>query len=295
MKQITFFLIFNIIFFNCCYGQETTNFEFIGTLQMPDGIVITYKLNFKEIPEGKIEGISITDFYGENNTKSTIIGTYNRKENKISFRETENISTKSSSDVSEFCFIHVKDAKIKTVKGKSIIQGNFKGEYRNGSSCVDGYLYLIGTDFLEQLSKEVLNSTHFKNEDSLNLAKQKYTDLIKKTGENRLQKNEILNLNWTSEEIILEIWDPMKVDHDEISIFINEKKVLENFVIKQEKKIVVIPFKEDVCIIKMVAISEGDEPPNTANIILRDDDIFTPIVTNLKKGEATSVTLKKIK
>lgn len=289
-----FFLFFILIFSNC-QGQETKKLEFIGTLQMPDGIIITYKLTFKEMPDGKIEGVSITDFYGENNTKSKITGFFNNKENKISFHETENISTKSSSEANEFCFIHVKNAKIKTVKEKSIIQGNFKGVYSNDSNCVDGYMYLIGTNFLEQWNNKILNSDYSKNTDSLKPSRQEYAGLLKKTEENQLRNNEILRINWVSEEIILELWDAAKIDQDKITIFINEKKIIEDFVIKREKKIIVIPFKEDICSIKILATSEGNLPTNTVNIVLRDDNTFTPVVTNLNKGETSSVILEKQK
>ncbi len=293
MKNIVGLFFSLKVLFSSLIAQENRMFEFMGTLQMPDDIIITYKINFQLKANGDIEGYSLTDFYGENRTKSKITGHWNEEGNKISFDETENLSTKSTSNVDEFCFIHLKNGKIKTMDGKSVLQGNFKGKYLNGKNCVDGYMYLMGTDFIDFLCKKFLNDEVIKNKDSLKLIKQKYTELVKKQGETHLSANNNFKMNWNSEEVILEIWDAMEEDKDEINIFINQKKVLENYVIRQERKVLVVPFTESTCIIKIVAVTEGSTPPNTVNIILRDGEVLTPLVTDLKMGEKASIQLER--
>ena len=110
MKLIKFFTLFFI--YNLSPAQESKTDEYIGVLQLPDTSIITFKLSFRADGHGKITGSTITDFYGENATRSKITGTINKKEKRISFDETENISTRSGAKESEFCYIHVKNARI---------------------------------------------------------------------------------------------------------------------------------------------------------------------------------------
>ena len=275
-------------------AQNNKSIDFIGSLILNDGKIITYKVNFKSNDLSElIEGYSITDFYGENSTKSFIKGSYSSKNQLISFKETENLSTLSTSSKDLFCFIEVNKAKIRTVKGKSILQGEFKGVFKNGEICATGAIYMIGTDFLQDLNEQVSNSNRYKNDSTIAKLQTKYQPLLKNSGEFELKKNDKLAINWHSNECIFELWDGEKEDHDRVTIYVNNKKILENFTIKKEKKIIVIPFNENACAIKIEAENEGDYPPNTANIVLKDDSTYTSLVSNLKQGESTSIILTK--
>jgi len=280
-----------------CVSQENDSYEFIGTLQTSDGAIMTYKLNFKELEGGIIEGYSLTDFKGEQRTKSKIKGTLNSKDKIISFKELANISTRSNAKPNEFCYVNVKNAIIKIGKEKSIIQGKFKGVFENDSSCVNGYLYLLSTDFLfKQLDKAYMYLDTTKMADSVKRAAlNKQTTIKNSIDQNYLNTDGVLKIKWDSEEIILELWDAEKVDQDRITIYINNKKIADNFLIQHEKKYFVIPFNENKCIIKIVANNEGESPPNTAHIILKDGNAYTPIVTNLRKEETAIIVLEKSK
>ena len=71
MKQNVLFL-FSFLLFNTSIAQVVKDYEFIGTLQLSNKTLITYKLSFKELSDGIIEGSSLTDIYGEDRTKSNI-------------------------------------------------------------------------------------------------------------------------------------------------------------------------------------------------------------------------------
>ena len=289
-------LLILLYVFTISDAQNNKSIDFIGSLILNDGKIITYKVSFKsnDLSES-IEGYSITDFYGENSTKSVIKGSYSSKNQLLSFKETENLSTLSTSSKDLFCFIEVNKAKIRTVKGKSILQGAFKGVFQNGEICATGAIYMIGTDFLQELNEQVSNATKYKNDSTINKLQTKYLPLLKNSGEFELKKNDKLAINWHSNECIFELWDGEKEDHDMVTIYVNNKKILENFTIKKEKKIIVIPFDENECAIKIEAENEGDYPPNTATIVLKDDSTYTSLVSNLKQGESTSIILTKQK
>lgn len=277
----TFFLYFFFLGLHL-FSQETEQQEFIGMLKTPENAIITYKINFKELADGNIEGFSVTDFYGSEKTKSKINGTINRNKKTISFYETENVSTKSDANPGEFCFIHVENLKLKTKTNKTIIEGKFQGKYNTGKNCVNGYLYLVGTNFLS------------KSDSTLDLKPQKaIKELLYQTNNQELLPNEKLQINWISEEITFECWDSRKVDGDAISVFFDDKKILENSIINETKKAISLPFVGKEAVIKIVATNEGTQSPNTVTINLKDKTIIHPVITKLKLGETTTIILKK--
>ncbi len=292
MKQYLL-LFFSFILQNNLISQEVKSREFIGTLQLSDKTIITFKLNFKELSGGAIQGTSLSDIYGTDRTLSKIEGSISADKKTISFKELGNVSSKSQADLSTFCFIEVKNARIKTVKDKSIIQGAFSGKFSSGKKCADGFMYLISADYVNQLSDDLLTSKTIKNPDSLAIAKRKVNELKNRTYNNLLKSNESLNLTWKSSEIIIDIWDGQKEDKDEISIQINGEQVLDKFMITNQKKTVVVPIKNKLSTIIITAISEGNSAPCTANIMLRDGQQDIPIVAVLKKGEFTTVKINQ--
>lgn len=290
-EQTVFFLLFPIILF----AQKKSNSEFIGSLQTAEKNIITYKITYKELADGKIEGTSVTDFWGSDNTTAKIIGSYSKDRKKISFRETENIVTKSNSDISEFCFINVENAKLKSINGKNIINGSFTGKFINGGKCAQGLVYLIGVDLLNQLYDTLIKSEIVIKNDSLKKTALKANKLLQESNENKLLADETLKLNWRSEDIIVEVWDALKEDKDVISIFINDKIVVKDYLVKLEKKAFAFPFIGNNCIIKILSVSDGEIPPNTVNFSLIDGAQKTPVVTSLEKGKTSQFKLERVK
>lgn len=268
--------------------------ELVGTLQLSTQEIISFKLKFKELENGNIEGTSLTDIFGSDRTTSKIKGKIDWKKKKLSFHETSNISTKSTAEASSFCYLHVENASVKIVKGKTIVHGKFTGKFNNGEACGSGTLYLVGADYINELAQKYLSSDFIKNEDSLKKMQEKYTDIKAKVGENYIRSNEALSLEWKSSDIIIEIWDARQEDGDEIAIYVNEKKVIDKFIIKQEKKTLVIPYpKNNEAIVRIHGLSEGNFRLCTANLTLRDELNATDVVAIMKKGENVIVKLKR--
>ena len=118
MKQLSLSIIL-LLLINYAQSQAVKNQEYIGTLQLSNKQLITYKITFSETQDGKLEGTSITDIYGKNRTQSVIKGNKGNG-GKISFYETVNVSTKSTTVKDEFCYVHVSDARFKTINGKTL-------------------------------------------------------------------------------------------------------------------------------------------------------------------------------
>lgn len=292
MKQYLL-LIFSFIIQNNLISQEVKNYEFLGTLQLSDKTIITFKLNFKEDADGSIKGTSLSDIYGADRTLSKIEGRISKDKKTISFKEIGNLNTKSQAEIGTFCFIEANNAKLKTVKDKTIIQGAFVGKFKSGKKCADGYLYLMSSDYINKLADELLTSKNIKNKDTLATIKKKVDDLKTQTNNNIIKSNETLSLTWNSQEMIIDVWDGQTEDKDEISIDINGEKVLDKFIITNQKKTLIVPIKEQISTIKITAVSEGNTSPCTANIKLIDGNNETSLVAVLKKGESTTVKINK--
>ncbi len=293
MKKFIYYLT---LFFlpTLTLAQTNTKYEFVGTLQLSNNELISYKINFTDIGKGKIEGSSITDIYGDDRTKSIIKGSINFSEQKISFTETSNLSTKSNAKENEFCYLTIKNAKFKTVRGKTILQGKFTGKLPDGTYCANGSVFLVSSSYLQEIENNYLNPDKIKNADTLNLIRDKISTLKQRAEKNTLKSNEVLNVNWQSNEIILEVWDGEQEDLDEISVFINDKKIVDKLTLRRQKKVFIIPLDEKVTTIKIIGLYEGLSAPCTANINLKDGTEITPVISVLKKGESNSINIRKL-
>jgi hypothetical protein len=266
-----------------CFGQDKALYDFAGFLKLADSSIITYKVSFRLTDEQNFEGHSITDVYGTEKTKTSIKGNWTKNRKTISFKEISNITTKSDAEDDEFCFVNVTNATVKTKGGKRMIEGVFNGVFANEKPCASGKIFLIGTNFI---TDKPAGKDSSKSENTVKT-------LIQKTNETKLKAEETLVLNTTSSKIFLEIWDGMKEDNDRISVLVNNIEVLTDYELSNTKKIIEVPLDGQECIIQIIAINEGQAPPNTAQVLLRNDELSTPLITSLKKGEKASIKIKQ--
>jgi hypothetical protein len=103
-----------------------------------------------------------------------------------------------------------------------------------------------------------------------------------------------IKLGWRSNNISLFIWDGSNEDNDIITIYYDNQPILENFVIKNKKTLIELPFSEvESAKLKFSAISTGSEGKNTINIIFIDDNVITPFVSVLDKNESIVININK--
>ena len=281
------FKLFIVLFLNTAvlaFSQVDNEYEFVGALQIPNQQVITYKIIFTEVEKGKIEGESFTDFFGVDFTKSKIIGTINKRKNKISFTEVGNISSTSTKDTATFCYISVEDLKIKSIAKNRVLHGDFNGFLANGDSCASGTLNLVGSEVLEKFN---INNDSLKKIDSI-LKSQKPFDKPVEVGsltENILQlkNDDKISIKWNSDKIVINVWDGSKEDNDMISIYFNDTLIEEDLVIMNDKKLIEIP--NNTGVLKIIAVNTGDKGQNTVNILLKDNDELKHMMSVLNAGE----------
>lgn len=99
---------------------------------------------------------------------------------------------------------------------------------------------------------------------------------------------------WQSDNIVLEIWDGNNEDNDRVTILFNGTELLKDYVLTNKRKKLSIPVGgNELNIITVVAVNEGGDPPNTANILLSDNDVQYDVVAHNTVGKRALIKIIK--
>lgn len=287
------FQIFILLFLTqISYAQD--QYEFLGVLRLNGNKteVISYRLVFVE-NKGVISGYSVTDLYGQHETKNVIEGTFNKSNNTIQFRESDILYTKSKIGPESFCYVNFQ-GKVNIDKTNAKIDGDFKGMFENKTKCIDGTLTLVSLKKIEktvaQVTKKMDKSKKIDNE-----TKEKFNPLrmLDSLRINKLNRDENLNVFWKSNKLKLQVWDSGQEDGDIIHLYHNDKLILKNYTLVNKKIDLDIQLSPNENIFRIIAVNEGDIAPNTAQIQLIDGKRVFELMSNLKKGESATISIIK--
>jgi hypothetical protein len=105
---------------------------------------------------------------------------------------------------------------------------------------------------------------------------------------------ETLNVFWESKIAYLEIWDPGTVDGDNMSIVLNGKIIKANYAPTKAKTKIPLIFDKEINKLSLKALTEGTEPPNTAQIRITDGNgKEISMLSSFKVGEKVDVIFYK--
>lgn len=285
-------VIFSILTVICsqqaAFSQENDNYELLGTLELLDGSLITYKLSFSIDENNNISGKSITDFLGEEKTSTLIEGAVMDNGEEITFRETDNIATSSSYADSSFCYIHLKKGLIKLKGKKTIIQGHFNSYFPDGSPCIEGDLYLIGQDvILNKLKRTRL----FLGEENREMVDGIITASEEEDMGPILTDGTNVSVRSDAKTIELVIWDDQYFDEDRLTIEVNGEAFIVDHIVRKEPATFRIDLSKGMNDLRIISTSEGEAPPNTAMIKVLVDDEELIYKANLKNAEIASFSV----
>ncbi|MFT6748357.1 MAG: hypothetical protein ACJAQ1_000265, partial [Flavobacterium sp.] len=145
MKKI-FPLLFLISFSISSFSQ----YEYFGTIKLNDDAskIITYRIVFS-LKKGIVNGYSVTDIGGDNETKNSILGNYSSETKVLTFKESGLLYTKSKISQDSFCFVNFTGvAKLKSPNSK--MEGSFKGLFKNKTKCIDGTIIMLNLMKIEK-------------------------------------------------------------------------------------------------------------------------------------------------
>jgi len=94
-----------------------------------------------------------------------------------------------------------------------------------------------------------------------------------------------------SKKVLVKLWDDKKQDGDIVSVFINDKLVKSKIKVKNKAVEFKIELEEGLNTFKLLAHNEGDEPPNTAAILIDDEHQQYKHVLSSKKNEYSELKI----
>ncbi len=257
-----------------------------------DTSVISYKLAFSE-NKGVIEGYSVTDLQGPHETKSLIEGTYNADEKYLSFQERDIVYTKSEYSEDNFCFIHFLSERFVLGRSKSM-DGLFEGKYEDNTSCLDGELLLVEMERIRKKAKKITKKINRSKRISDSIkAIANPTKLLDTLNMNVLRKDELMNVFVKGDLVEMIVFDGGKEDGDKVDIWMDDKKILSNYIISNKHRVFEIPIGDDPTRIKIKALNSGSIAPNTMSVIFKYNGRIVEALSNLNKGEETEIDFIK--
>jgi hypothetical protein len=280
-----------IFFLTICNGffLQAQELEYVGLLALEDSTYIPYKVEMN-VRDGKISGFSYTDLNGPHESKNKLVGRYDDKENKIEFRETDIVYTKSPIKELDFCYVYF-TGDLRNLNGRAKIDGKFKSYYDDLEGCINGEMKLQAADKVERKAGKLLRKVN-KSDRVADSIKQRvnnsrFVNNVQKRG---LQGGETLNVFWESKLAHLEIWDTGTVDGDAMSINLNGKMINASLAPVKSKTKIPLILDQEINTLTLEALSEGREPPNTAQIRLTDDaGKEISMLSSFKVGEQVQV------
>lgn len=284
-----FFLI-SLFFFNVFNSYSQSEHEYMGVILLQDSTFISYKISFVE-EHGIINGYSITDLSGAHETKSMIVGTFNKKEKNLQFKESGIVYTKSPITQNDFCYIHF-NGRLARLNDRRNITGTFTGKYADGAVCINGEIDMKSIVKIEKratkIDKAVDKSVLVSKEDKERVNLRRTLDTLTT---NYIRANEVVQVFTQDAKMDLVVMDVGQNDGDKISIYIDNKPLLEDALIKTEPTTYAIPLVATSVKIRIVATSAGSIGSNTVQLTLKDSKNTIDSVTNMAKNETAEFVI----
>lgn len=291
IKIVTFFIFLTQI---SLYAQE---YEYKGAIMLGNSEALAYVIYFNIDRNNHIQGYSVSDYGGINETEAEIKGDFIPNKKLLTFTETKILFTKSKVPEDQFCLMKV-NGKLEKKFGKEFYQGNFSSHNSDTAiQCVGGTMILASPKTIQALAKKALKVIDkIEMPDSIrNEAKAALNNNVNPEPIHRLESGDIQKINWPYDTLRLEIWDDKIEDGDIVEMELNGKKVISNYSVTNKVRKLqfkLISNQENKLTIR--AITEGKYPPNSAKINIIDPySKRTLICTNLKIGQTASILLKK--
>lgn len=286
------FVLFFMFFYLMTHSQK--KHEFFGVLKLNgnEKTLISYNLVF-ELSQNKLNGYSVTDLGGENETKNSIVGTYNPKSKILEFKEADILYTKSSFSEKNFCFVNF-NGKLKLDDSTTKMDGDFTGLYKNNKKCINGKINLVGADKIYKLLNKA--SAKIQKDKKIDAAVKNKVNPIRMLDSlkvNNLVKNQNLNVFIKSETVVLEIFDSESEDGDKINLYQNDKLILSNYEILNKKKRITVNLEYGTHTFRVEALNVGMVGFNTVTFKIIDNERVFDLKTSLKANEKAAITLMR--
>jgi len=279
MKKI-FYLVF-FIFTSIFSQQKPITYDFFGGKSF-DNNAVFFRLVF-QINNKVVTGYMYTDERGNNETKSLFKGSIDIETNKITFSENRKLLTKSNNKQESACYLYGEISLNLTPK-LSQLNGIFHEVSDAGLKCKNGKINLRSPDAYLKFKQQEKENTPIPNNTA---------SIFNSTKTTTIKDDEEIIVFWESEKIILSIWDDIKEDGDRITITFNGKTIVDDFELKNKKKLIEINIKKQENKLVFTATDTGLIADNTARVDMFDNELKHQIITKLQLNKSVTVLIKK--
>jgi hypothetical protein len=292
-------------------GGQGKEYTLNGQIQIKGGETDKYKIVFT-VSGKTIKGYSVTTLQDGLGLKAAITGSINGVEHTLSFKE---------SDIPHVTVFE--DAKLdahlalQRQGARHCLRGPFEG-FKKERFVFEGTMTLESNaeiDKLLQSNETESYATAGTGNSSSGSSRGRDGNTTDKNGQMR-EQDQFHDLNsstgsgrsvdfntitaerekvfdWNTDTCRMQIWDGEYIDGDIITLVYNGKVILSNYMLVRKKKEILLPLKEDVNMLTIIAENEGKVPPNTSQIIFYDGKLKHSAVASISKGEGAVIILRK--
>lgn len=273
------------------------------------GESFSYKLVFSD-SMGNIKGYSLTYLTESKDTKAWITGRIDRKNKTFSFRETSIVYNNGFESNAIMCLVDAQLQYVPSNKGY-VLEGPLTSKDLANADCAHGSINFVNDDVLKELFSETPATTAAatpvaKPETPVQATPAKKMIIVYDTARKQQQAvttpqpdkitaNVEKIYDWSSDTVVIDVWDGGNIDGDVISIACNDNRVLSHYRLKEDRKQLRIPLGDGTTVITVYAEEEGNEPPNTANLLLTDGSKQHPVIAYNTKGKQAVIRIRKAK
>lgn len=305
---LKFIFTFSLLYLLAATASAADTLYFKGRIKISKNLAYNYSLRFTISAKNQITGYSLSDPGGPTETKTKIYGTYDTVTHAFNFEEKSVLRSRVDLEKNFLCFVKA-TLTLKESKFVQELSGKFIGiEPGKPGQCAAGEIKLINTSqvkvFLKQRNPPPPDTA---NKATVQIKKEKETPVIKQEETPNIENPQVRKENTivisdakgkeisiTGNKVKLSIWDNGEVDGDKISILLNDKYILENYTVTFTSKIIEVTLSDqEVDIIKIIALNEGNLPPNTAAIRIESTTEQYPIITKANVNEVRTIYLRK--
>jgi hypothetical protein len=294
----------------------------IGTATLSDGRVYTYKLCLID-SAGVLSGYSVMDVNGAQETRAAVTGTLTRNGTELQFKETGVESSKYAGKTG-FCILQG-SLRLRKFGGTPVLKGHFEGYLDNTQTvCAEGKLVLIAPkDALKILKKAEACADSAGEKDpvverplaykKVTAKEQQITDPKAETpdiADSKAKKDtpvspriifeappekvrtvlpgKTISVECPAGAVTFEIWDNKDIDGDIVTLMDGNTALIKNLTLTGTHYPIVLHLQSgETRSLRLIAVSEGSEPLNTARIRITSGEVSTFI-------DATSTVDKEV-
>lgn len=295
----------------CCIScfaaaAQVKNYTLKGYMGVQGGESFSYKLVFSD-SAGNIKGYSLTYLTETKDAKAWITGRIDRKNKTLSFRETSIVYNNGFESNAIMCLVDAQLSYVPSNKGY-VLEGPLTSKDLSNADCSKGSINFVNDDVLKELfsATPAAEAAPVVKQPVAQKAPEKKRSVIivydtaRRKPEvmapvpDKITSNVEKTYDWNTDTVVIDVWDGSNIDGDVISILYNNSRVLPYYRLKEEKKQLRIPLSganPDVIII--IAEEEGNEPPNTANLLLTDGTRQYPVIAYNTRGKQSVIRIRK--